>query len=544
MTAKENIPPQEPTKVPPFWLPLRHRIYRNLWLALLIANLGVLVHSVAAGWLMTQLTSSPLLVSLIQAATALPIFLFGLPAGALADIVDRRRYLLGIQIWLVVVSVLLGVLTMTHLASELTLLVLTFALGIGTAMMLPAWAATVPALVPSDELPQAAALSSVGMNSARLIGPAIGGALVMLVGSGPTFFVAAIAFCVVGLVLFRWRYEHEKSALPSERFFGALRTGFRYASQSPRLRAALVRSASFVTFAAAPWALLPLIVRTRLNADADVYGVMLALVGLGALIGAFFLPRIRARWSNNTLVRTATVAYAVVGLAIAWAPNVYGIGAAMLIFGSLWISVMSSIQVAAQTYAPSWVKARALSIFQVVLNGAMALGSVGWGWLATHAGLPAALSVAAVGALVAVFLTRHFELAPSDPRTVTPSRHLPAPMVAPEHGDLVEKDPGPVLVTVQYKVNPLHLEEFRKVMEIVERSRRRGGAFTWGLFEDVEQPGAWIEFFLVESWVEHLRQHERITESDRLRSETIRSYLMEGTAPQVGHYVAHGAEAT
>lgn len=505
----------------------------------MVSNTGIFVHSVAAGWLMTQLTSSPLMVALVQAATALPVFLLGLPAGALSDIVDRRRYLLGVQLWMAAISVLLAVLTIFQVMGAWTLLALTFAVGAGTAMMLPTWAATVPSLVPRDELPQSTALNSVGMNGARAIGPAIGGFVIVLAGPGSAFLTAAIGFCAVLAALFYWRYTQERSALPSERFVSAMRAGLRFAAQSPRVKAALVRSASFVFFAAAPWALLPLLVRERLQAGGHVYGILLALIGVGALIGAFILPYVRARWSSNSLVRGATGLFALTGALFAWGTNAYIVGVAALVFGGIWISVVSSLQLAAQTYAPAWVKARTLAVFSVVFQGSLALGSVAWGWLAVHAGLPVALTVATAGAVVAAVITRSYRIVPSDPKSVTPSRHVPPPAVAPEYSELVTSGRAPVMVTVQYQVQREHVADFRKVMEVVARSRRRSGASKWGLFEDVEHPGKWVEFFLCESWLEHLRQAERTTETDRLREEKIRGYLIEGTAPKIRRCLAH-----
>lgn len=520
----------------PFWYPLRHRVYRKLWLASLISNTGIFVHSVAAGWLMTQLTSSTLLVSLVQAATALPIFLLGLPAGTLADIVDRRYYLLAIQAWMIMVSILLCVFTLSHWMSASLLLALMFSVGAGAAMMLPAWAAAVPSLVPREELPLAAALNNVGMNGARAIGPAIGGAVMAQEGPGPAFLVATIAFAVVLTVLLCWRYSQEKSRLPAEPFLDALRAGLRFAAHSPRVRTALVRSASFVFFAAAPWALLPIVVRYRLHAEVRTYGIMLAAIGVGALIGAFVLPHVRARWSNNVLMRAATVIYAFIGVLLAWVPDVYVVGAAALAFGAIWTSVVSSLQTAAQLYAPPWVKARTLAIFSVVFQGSLALGSAAWGWLADYASLPVTLTVAAAGALAAAVLTRSCRLVDSDPKSVTPSYHLAPPMVAPEHGDISRKDPIPVLVIVQYQVDPRYVEDFREVMSIVARSRKRSGATRWSLFEDVERPGQWAEFFLCASWMDYLRQNERMMETDRMREEKICSCLVPGTAPQIRRY--------
>lgn len=534
-----TTPPSK--KIAPFWHPLRHRVYRRLWLASLASNTGIFVHGVVAGWLMTRLTSSTLLVSLVQAATALPVFLLGLPAGALADSVDRRRYLLAMQAWMIVVSLLLCAFTMSGWMSASLLLALMFAVGAGAAMMLPAWAATVPSLVPREELPLAAALNNVGMNGARAIGPAVGGAVMAQAGAGPAFLLAAAAFAVVLAVLLRWRHVQEKSRLPAEPFPDALRAGLRFAAHSPRVRAALVRSTSFVFFAAAPWALLPMVVRYRLHAEVRTYGILLAAVGAGAVLGAFVLPHARARWSNNVLVRAATALYALIAVVLAWVPDVYAAGAAALFFGAIWTCVVSSLQTAAQLYAPPWVKARTLAIFSVVFQGSLALGSAAWGWLADHAGLPAALSTAGAGAVAAAVLTRSWRLVDSDPKSVTPSCHLAPPVVAPEHGDIARKAPIPVLVTVQYQVEARCVEDFREVMRIVARSRKRNGAMQWSLFEDAEQPGRWLECFSCASWTDYLRQNERMMETDRMREEKILGCLTPGTAPRISRYLGQHA---
>jgi len=517
------------------WAPLHHRVFRMLWIASVVSNIGSWMHEVGAGWLMTSLAPSPLMVALVQAATTAPVFLLALPAGALADIVDRRRYLIASQVWMMITAATLGALTLSGMTTATILLIFTFALGIGTAMMMPAWGAITPELVQRSELQAAIGLNTIGMNVSRSVGPALAGLIVAAAGPGMVFILNAISFLAVIAALKRWQRPPTESELPAERVFGAIRAGLRYARHSPELRAVLTRGASFFVFASASWALLPLIVRQELNSGPGTYGLFLACLGIGAIAGALLLPRVRTRVSRDTIVAGATGLYSIAMLALAHSGNVYAAGAAMLLTGVAWISVVSSLMTAAQTALPSWVRARGLALFWVVFMGGMAAGSALWGQIASWVGIPYALTVAAVGALVGIAATWQYRIGQHDVADLSPSIYWPTPMMV----DDLEIDRGPVMVTVEYRIDPARADEFAKIMhQQMRRIRRRDGAFMWELFNDIDDPDHMVECFMVESWFEHLRQHERATVADREVIEKTRAFHLGSELPKVTHLVA------
>ena len=528
VTGISNSAPVSP------WAPLHHKVFRMLWLAAIVSNIGSWMHEVGAGWLMTSLAPSPLMVALVQAATTTPVFLLALPAGALADIVDRRRYLMASQIWMMLTATMLGVLTLAGMTTAPLLLIFTFALGIGTAMMMPAWGAITPELVDRSELQAAIGLNSVGMNLARSVGPALAGLIVATAGPGMVFMLNAISFLAVIAALKTWQRPPKLSELPAERVFGAIRAGMRFARHSPELRAVLTRGAAFFVFASASWALLPLVVRHELNSGPGTYGLFLACLGVGAIAGALLLPRIRSRVSRDNVVAGATGLYALAMLALAHSGNVYAAGAAMLVTGAAWISVVSSLMTAAQTALPGWVRARGLALFWVVFMGGMAAGSTLWGQVASWLGIPYALSIAAVGALVGIAATWSYRIGQHDLGDLSPSMYWPTPMLSDE----VESDRGPVMVTVEYRIDVARLSEFRHVMQQMRRIRRRDGAFMWELFNDIEAADRMLECFMVESWLAHLRQHQRVTVADQAVIDRARVFHLGSGLPKVTHLLA------
>jgi MFS family permease len=524
-------------KRPPIspWAPLHYRVFRMLWIASVVSNTGSWMHEVGAGWLMTALAPSPLMVALVQAATTAPVFLLALPAGALADIVDRRRYLITSQLWMMLTAATLGALTLAGMTTAPILLAFTFALGIGTAMMMPAWGAITPELVQRSELQAAIGLNTMGMNVARSVGPALAGLIVAAAGPGTVFILNAISFLAVIAALQRWQRTPTTSELPAERVAGAIRAGLRYARHSPELRAVFTRGAAFFVFASASWALLPLIVRQELKRGPGTYGLFLASLGVGAIVGALLLPHVHARLSRDRIIVGATVLYSIALLALAHSSNVYAAGAAMLVTGLAWITVVSSLMTATQTALPAWVRARGLALFWGVFMGGMAAGSALWGQVAAWVGIPYALTAAAIGALLGIAATWKFRIGLHDVVDLSPSMHWPTPITA----DDVESDRGPVMVTVEYRIDPGRVNEFSMIMrQQMSRIRRRDGAFMWELFHDVEDPDHMVECFMVESWLEHLRQHERVTVADRDVIEKTRAFHLGNGLPRVTHLVA------
>jgi MFS family permease len=516
------------------WAPLQHKVFRMLWIASVVSNIGTWMHEVGAGWLMTSLAPTPLMVALVQAASSAPVFLLALPAGALADIVDRRRYLIASQIWMLASAGILGVLTLAGLTTAPILLIFTFALGIGTAMLMPAWGAITPELVARSELQAAIGLNTLGMNVSRSVGPALAGLIVALAGSGMVFLLNALSFLAVIAALVSWKREPKQSELPAERVLGAIRAGLRYARHSPELKAVLIRGAAFFVFASASWALLPLIVRQQLHQGPGTYGLFLACLGIGAIIGALLMPQINARMSRDKIVASATVLYSFAMLALAHSGNVYAAGAAMLLTGTAWISVVSSLMTAAQTALPGWVRARGLALFWVVFMGGMAAGSALWGQVASLIGIPYALSVAAVSTVIGIAASWHYRIGKHDIQDRSPFVSATTPFIASD----IESDRGPVMVLVEYFIAPAQQPEFTKMMKQLRRIRRRDGAFMWELFNDTEHPDRIVECFMVESWLEHLRQHERATVTDSEVIAKIKTYHQGSVPPQVTHLVS------
>jgi len=492
------------------------------------------MQDVGAGWLMTSLSSSPSLVALVEAADSFPVMLLAMPAGALADIVDRRRLLIAIQVYLLIVAGTLGVLTLLELTSVWILLGFTFALGVGAAMMLPAWGAIVPELVPADQMPAAVALNSIAINASRAVGPAIAGVLVAAVGPWLVFVLNALSYVGILAALLSWRREHHKSTLPAERFLTAIRVGMRFVMHTRGLQVVLIRGSAFFVFAAATWSLFPLIVRQELGRGPEIYGLLLTCIGAGAVAGAVLLPRIRAKMSRDAVVAGASALYALAALALAHVQNIGLLSVAMLATGVAWISILSALQVAAQMTLPAWVRARGLAAFVVVFMGGMALGSILWGQVATRIGIPAALTTAALGMVVAIGLTWRFKLGHHEVLDFTPTLDWAAPVVA----EVPEPDSGPVMVTIEYRVQATKRSEFVSEMQAVREMRRRNGAYFWELFHDSADPSRYIECFMDESWLEHLRQHERASVADAAIRQRAKQYMVEGESTKSQHWLA------
>ena len=531
-------PQQASTAVAPVvqsaWSPLKNRLFRGLWIATIVSNVGTWMQDVGAGWLMTSLSSSPSLVALVEAADSLPVMLLALPAGAIADIVDRRRLLIATQVYLMVIAAALGILTWLNVMTPWMLLGFTFALGVGAAMVMPAWAAIVPELVPPEDLPSAVALNSIAINVSRTIGPAIAGVLVAAVGAWLVFILNALSYIGILAVLVRWRRERRKSSLPAERFVSAIRVGLRFVTHTRALQIVLIRGSAFFVFASATWSLFPLIVRRELGMGPEIYGLLLTCIGIGAVGGALLLPRARARFSRDALVAGASALYAVAALMLGHVQNLPLLAVAMLATGVAWISILSALQVAAQLTLPAWVRARGLAAFVMVFMGGMALGSILWGQVAAHVGIPATLTTAALGMAGAIGLTWRFKLGRHEVLDFTPSSHWPAPVLA----ELPEPDSGPVLVTIEYRVQPDKRTEFIAAMQSVREMRRRNGAYFWELFHDSADPSRFNECFMDESWVEHLRQHERVSVADREIQQRAKAFMVEGTATKSSHWLA------
>ncbi len=517
-------------RLPSALAPLRHRLFRMLWGANIIVSLGVWMQSTSAGWMMTSLSPDALMVSLVQAATIVPVFLFALPAGAIADIVDRRIYILGTQIWMLGAAVVLTLMTLGHLTDAWSLLALTFAIGLGAAMNSPAWGSVLAEAVPRSDLVQAIGLNGVGFNIARAVGPALAGFLLLAGGPGLTFGLNAGSYLVVIAVLLMWHRTHRAPALPREHFLSAMKTGMRFVRHTPSMQAAMLRAAAFFLPGAAPWAMLPLVVREQLGLGAGVYGMLLGLMGIGGVTAGLLLPHLRVRFQRGNIVFAATLmsctGMLILGLSRHWLPAAFG----MLIFGLGWVSASSVTQGAAQMASPSWVRARALSIYQLSFNFALAVGTFFWGWLGTQVGLTMALVIAALSGSLLAVVVRGLNIDTAEP-TAAPS---PAPLVptvesiAPALAPMLERTRGRVLESQHYRIAPACKDAFLAAMAEVRDARGRGGAVLWHLGEDVSAPEHWVELWWVENWTDHLREAGRLSDVDRAALAHAMSFHIEG----------------
>ena len=515
------------------WAPLRHRTFRALWIAQTVSNVGTWMQTVGAQWLLISMGGTALTVSLVQTATTLPTFLIGLPAGALGDILDRRKIMLASQAFMLVCATALGVLTLMGDISIAGVIALTFGIGLGSAALRPSWQAVQPELVERSEIPQAAALNGVSMNMARAVGPAIGGVVVAITSAGVVFIANALSFLGVMGVLLRWKRKPHESALGAEHVSGAIRVGTRYVRHSPRLKAVLARTLSFCLFSSALWALLPVVAHNRLGMGSGGYGLLLGAIGIGAVSGAFVLPVARQRWSTDQVVAAATLTFVLVALVLAWSRSTPVVAVALVLGGLSWIAVLSSLNASAQVALPAWVRARGMATYLLVFQGGQAAGSFGWGLLATKTSTSTALSVVAGGLTVALAVSsRRYRLTAPE-FDMTPVTNWSAPELS------VEPDPRrPVLVTIEYRVRLANHDDFREAMQRLGRSRRRTGAQRWSLYQDASDPDRFVENYVLDSWEEHLRQHyERQTRQDEAIRQRALDLTENGATPKARHLI-------
>jgi predicted MFS family arabinose efflux permease len=490
--------------------------------------------SVASGWLMTSLNSNAFIVSMVQVANSLPMFLFAIPAGALADIVNQRRFLIVGESTITIVSIAFAALIWLHLITPVSLLFFSFVVAVGSAMTAPPWQAVVTKLVPKPDLPSAVAANSVGINVSRAIGPALGGIIVGAFGIAAPFWVDAFSNVGVIAALLWWRAPSKSaSALPPEPFGSAIRTGLRYARYNPHLRATLVRTVAFFVPASAYWALLPLVARTQIAGGPALYGVLLGAIGASAVGGAFLLRRFREKLGADSLVAAATLGTAVATALFALARHPASAIVASLIAGASWIAAVSSLNVSAQVALPEWVRGRGLAMYMTVMFGALTIGSAIWGEVAVAADLPAALLLAALAAAMAIPLTWRWKLQTGANIDFSPSMQWPDPVTT----HTIEADRGPVLVTVEYRIDPKNRIAFLHAIGQNSRERRRDGAYDWGIYEDSADEGRFVETFLTDSWLDHLRLHRRVTKADRISEQAVRRFQI-GDGPKTTHLIS------
>ena len=515
--------------------PLSVPVFRMLWLTWLAANTCMWMNDVATAWLMTTLTDSPALVALVQTASTLPVFLLGLPSGALADILDRRRYFMVTQFWVAAVAVVLCVAILWGGLNPYLLLALTFANGIGLAMRWPVFAAIVPELVNRQQLPAALALNGVAMNASRIIGPLVAGAIIASAGSAWVFVLNAVLSLVAGFTIMRWRRQPMPNPLGRERLTSAMRVGLQFVRESPPMRAVLWRISIFFLHATALLALLPLVARDLQGGGAGTFTLLLASMGAGAVSAAMFLPRLRQMMSLDQLVARGTLLQALATAVVAIAPNVYVAVPAMLVGGAAWITTANSLTVAAQLALPNWVRARGMSIYQMSIMGATAVGAALWGQVAALSSVHMSLALAALTGVLVMALVQRLVSNRHGEEDLSASRAFQAPRAdSPPAAGLR------LVVSIEYFINPARAAEFRAVMQESRRARLRQGALSWELQHDIADPRRYVERVVDESWTEHLRRFDRVTASDVALRDRRFAFHVGDAPPVVSRYVVEG----
>ncbi len=504
---------------------------------MIVSSMGSWMHEVGAGWLMATLTSDPFMVSMVQAAATLPLFLLTMPAGALADITDRRIYLIGTQFWLITTAGILGILTLMDITTAKLLLMFSFSMGVGTSLMMPAFASLTPELVPKRELAAAITLNSIAFNITRAVGPAVAGLLVAAAGPGIVFILNAISFTAVITVIYRWENRQPASHLPNERFIASMRSGLRYFRQASSLHAIILRGMALFAAMSAPLAFLPLIVREELQSGPETYGLLLGCIGIGAVVTGFSLAKIRQRFSADAIIAVGTTGVVITTALLASVRDIRQLVVIMAFLGASWIAAQSTLQVSAQLSLPRWVRARGLAVFMATFMGIMALGAITWGNIAAMTSIQMALSAAAATGAIGIILTLPLRLerfADADPSPAEPgSEPVADPMAEPGLAMPSDNEQGSVLINIEYKIDPAEVESFLDAMGELRKVRLRNGSMTWGIYQDRDDDTSFVETYLDESWLAHLRQRYRVTQDDRRAMDAVLAFHRGTSLPLV-----------
>ena len=532
-----KLPPEVPAPAKPLdtesqsaFAPLKRPVFRLLWSTWLIANLCMWMNDVAAAWLMTSLTTSALWVALVQTAATLPVFLLGIPSGALADILDRRRYFLFTQLWVAAVALLLCGAVLSGRMTPALLLVLIFFNGIGLAMRWPVFAAITPELVPRAQLPAALALNGVSMNVSRIVGPIVAGALIASAGTQWVFVLNAVLSIVSAFIVFTWRRPRVSSPLGREPLLSAMRVGMQFVAQSARLRATFWRIGCFFFHSTALMALLPLLAR-GMDGGAATFTVLLASMGAGAIFMVLFMPRLRQRLTRDNVVLIGAAVQSAMTVVVAMTEHRMLAAPAMFVAGMAWIATANSLAVSAQMALPDWVRARGMSMYQMALMGSSAAGAAVWGQTAQYTTLQLSLLISAGSGVVMMLLVQRLAQDRSVLEDLTPSSIGKVPEILEPVGN------GHVVVTIEYLIDPERSHDFRRLMRVSRRSRLRQGALSWDLLHDLNMPGRYVEYIVDQSWTEHLRRFDRVTADDVAVRERKLGFHIAEEPPVVTRYV-------
>ena len=527
-----SLDPQDPASAAPrvtALSPLAIPMYRKVWSASMASNLGGVIQSVGAAWMMVSLAQSADMVALVQASTALPIMLFSLVAGAMADNLDRRRVMLAAQGFMLLASATLALFAWTGQLTPWLLLLFTFLIGCGGAFNAPAWQASVGDMVPRAQLPGAVTLNSIGFNLARSFGPALGGLIVEGLGAAATFALNALSYIPLIVVLRRWRPEPEERLLPSETLGHAMAAGVRYVALSPAIRSVLLRATVFGFGASSVMALMPLVARDLLAGGPFAFGLLLGAFGAGAIGGALAAARLRTLTTTENIVRGACVGFALTAAMTAMSSQLAATMAVMVLGGASWVLALSNFNVAVQLSAPRWVVARALALYQMAAFGGIAVGSWIWGAVAEFQGVGVALVAASIFLLACAAMGFWVRLAQTEDLNLAPLRRWEAPSTAVP----VEPRTGPVVVTIEWLIREEDILEFLKAMAERRRIRRRDGALNWALLRDLSDPNVWIERYKLPTWLDYIRLNNRVTQHDAVIPERLRSLHLGPDEPRV-----------
>jgi MFS family permease len=523
-----------PSKIPAWLAPLSIPVFRALWTTWLVANVCMYTNDVAAAWMMTSLTTSATLIALVQTAANLPVLMFGLPSGALADILNRKHFLVFTQLWLAINATLLFLSSAFNLLDPIFLLLLTFINGVGLAMRWPVYAAIVPDLVPRDTLHLALGLNSIAMNASRILGPLIAGLIIAWIGTEYVFALNMILSLAMTVIVLRWKNESYISTLPGERFFGAMRVGAQYIRQSKPMRAILARSFLFYMQSSSLLALLPIIAKSHFDGDANTFTLLLSCLGFGAIIVGSQLQYLRRKFSPQQMASYGIIFLSLSSAGLVLSPSLWYGAPIMILSGMSWFSVGNTLSTASQLSLPNWIRARGISFYQMSLMGGSALGAFVWGKITNLTDVTTGVIVGAIFGIIALALVRNHRIHGHESEDLTPV----CPIERPHPSRDIDPQEGPVMISVEYHIHQEQAPQFRRLMAKTRRSRLKQGALSWSLFEDAEHAGKFLEYFVFETWADYLRRFDRFTADDLQMQEERHRFHIDSSPPKLTRRIA------